>query len=603
MRDARDQTQLGPDEDKDPAMEQVHAAWLAAGANGDDAAMRHLRAQHPQWLDLQRFRCVVVSDLKLVGVAAGTTSGSPALDQRQFCGWEDFHLPTIGASALLTAAWDGCVGIVALLLEAGQDPDASDNGGLTAIMVAILRYNVVVMRCVFRNGDAIRRNLVVDCREEESELLHNILAITELLLRFGGDVSLRNQDGSSALHYAANSDAFVVAKFLLDAGADIDAQDQNGKTPLHQCIREKSLLVANLLVSRGAQIDIEDANSGTPLTLALQRQNATMLQIILNQHHVVATYERRDFAASVLLRAVETEVEEAVRLVVEGGYSPVTVRNLAGETPLHRAIMKRNSQLMELLMTLDPAGGTLTAVTERGDAPAHYAACYGSACELEALLRRLAAEFGDLGALGVEANPINDTNDAGSTCLYLAGTRPGRLQEERDAIARLLLQHGARLFRRDAIVTRSGSSEQIILHEQVRRGMAGWVLEASGRGSDSVDGDDDQDRRIEAQASDTLLAELCVEWVAGVSSLPSPSSSVVGERHPKWPDFAAVLHVVVSVGFALEFMPLLLELPLRRSGIPALLRRLERFSRFPRAHALLLQLHVELSEALAASET
>jgi hypothetical protein len=37
-------------------MEQVHAAWLAAGAKGDVEAMRELRARHPQWLDLNRVR-------------------------------------------------------------------------------------------------------------------------------------------------------------------------------------------------------------------------------------------------------------------------------------------------------------------------------------------------------------------------------------------------------------------------------------------------------------------------------------------------------------------------------------------------------------------
>lgn len=61
-----------------------------------------------------------------------------------------------------TATWEGSLGIVELLLEAGQDPDTPDERGLTPIMVALLRYNVVVMRCVFRNGQAVRRNIVED---------------------------------------------------------------------------------------------------------------------------------------------------------------------------------------------------------------------------------------------------------------------------------------------------------------------------------------------------------------------------------------------------------------------------------------------------------
>ncbi|KAJ8519164.1 hypothetical protein ON010_g18110 [Phytophthora cinnamomi] len=184
-------------EDTNLSIEQVHAAWLAAGARGDVDTMRRLHEQHPQWLDLQRLSvCRCVAALKLVGTAAdvATTDSAPRARQ-QFCSWKGFHLSTIGASTLLTATWEGDLGIVELLLEAGQDPDTRDNGGLTPIMVALLRYNVVVMRCVFRNGQAVRRNIVVD-------------------------------DGYSALHYAANGDAFDVARFLLDSDADANAQDQ-----------------------------------------------------------------------------------------------------------------------------------------------------------------------------------------------------------------------------------------------------------------------------------------------------------------------------------------------------------------------------------------
>ncbi|KAE8957229.1 hypothetical protein PR003_g32496 [Phytophthora rubi] len=152
-------------------MEQVHAAWLEAGARGDVDSMRHLREQHPQWLDLQR----------LVGAAVDAATPDLGRQPRQqFCGWNGFHLSTIGASALHTATWEGSLGIVELLLEAGQNPDTPDESGLTPIMVALLRYNVVVMRCVFRNGQAVRRNVVVDCRAEDNDLLRYIMDVIKL---------------------------------------------------------------------------------------------------------------------------------------------------------------------------------------------------------------------------------------------------------------------------------------------------------------------------------------------------------------------------------------------------------------------------------------
>jgi len=77
---------------------------------------------------------------------------------------QEFRLRTIGISALHTAAWGGHVGVLQYLLESGQCPDASSEGGTTPIMVAIHRFNVTTMRCVFRGREAVRRNLVVDVR-------------------------------------------------------------------------------------------------------------------------------------------------------------------------------------------------------------------------------------------------------------------------------------------------------------------------------------------------------------------------------------------------------------------------------------------------------
>ncbi|KAK1928514.1 E3 ubiquitin-protein ligase mib1 [Phytophthora citrophthora] len=563
------------------SMEQVHMAWLAAGSRGDAQTMKRLRMQHPQWLNLQR------------PTRSESAPGTVGPTRPQFCSWESFHLRTIGASALLTSAWDGCAEIVELLLETGQDPDTSDDGGLTAMMVAIMRYNIVAMRCVFRNGEAVRRNLVVDCREEEIHLLKRVLAVVELLVRFGADVNKRNQEGYSALHYAGNGDILDVAKYLVDAGADMDAQDVKGKTPLHHCICEENLVVANLLVSRGAQIDIADDQGLSPLILAIRRCNVNMLQIILNQYRLVVTDERRDFAADVLLIAVENEVEEIVRFIVEGEFSSVAVCNSVGETPLHRAIVKRNVQLMELLMRLDPVDANLRAATVEGDSVTHYAARFGSVREMELLISRFSFLFGDLESLEVDGNPFNATNRSGATCLYVVGTSRENLtrsESERNTITELLLQQGARLFRRDFILIRSGSgsTEQVVFREQVRRAIRLWVREASVRGNElAVDGNENIE--VGAGSNAILLTELCVEWASAVVS------PVVSLHRP---DFVAVLHVVISAGYALDLLSLLLELSLCRGAMSVLLRRLERFSRFPRVHILLVQLHLEVAESL-----
>ncbi|CAH0479522.1 unnamed protein product [Peronospora belbahrii] len=82
------------DEDTPPLsnMTDVHVAWLSAGANDDVASMRQLKSQFPEWLGLQR--------------VVGDETSSLASRHRSYS-WTEFHLDTIGASALHTSAWNG----------------------------------------------------------------------------------------------------------------------------------------------------------------------------------------------------------------------------------------------------------------------------------------------------------------------------------------------------------------------------------------------------------------------------------------------------------------------------------------------------------------
>ncbi|KAE8981603.1 hypothetical protein PF010_g22573 [Phytophthora fragariae] len=562
---------------------EVHTAWLAAGGKGDAAPMRELHSQFPEWLD---FNQQVGHD----------TSDSESQRLARFCSWGDFHLHTIGASALHTAAWGGELDIVEFLLELGQDPNAADDSGMTAIMVAILHLNLLTMRCVFRGGEAVRRNTVVDCREEQGERVRLVLAVIKILLQFGADVDARSKDGKSALHCSTSDDAYDVAKMLLDAGASIDALDEHGKTPLHYCVQEGGLLVTELLLSRGANIDVEDKDGVSPLTLVLKQSNLNVLQLFLNHHHWVSTPQRHDFAAAVLLEAVEHRDEAVVRYVVENEYASVAARNTAGETPLHRAILRRSPSLMELLADLDPAGDALTAATTESKTPAHYAAQHGSHREVEMLLRCLTSTFGDLQELG-PANPLNTADGSGRTSLFTAAmsrqcsqnpearTGPANHAAQRAIKVRLLLHHGAQLFPPSFLEQKlapgnTREASRVILPVQVQRCLRSWLLE-DGPPADEPENEEaahiiNGDARVEA------LTELCSQWMASVVC--------AGLR-------ASLLPILICAGYAHDVMPLLVELPVQRNALPTLLRQLDKLARHQLCHPLLLQLHDELQES------
>lgn len=43
-------------------------------------------------------------------------------------------------------------------MEVGQNPDTPGNGDATPIMVTILRLTLMTMRCMIRDGEAIKRS-------------------------------------------------------------------------------------------------------------------------------------------------------------------------------------------------------------------------------------------------------------------------------------------------------------------------------------------------------------------------------------------------------------------------------------------------------------
>ncbi|GMF31894.1 unnamed protein product [Phytophthora fragariaefolia] len=380
---------------------------------------------------------------------------------------------------------------------------------------------------------------------------------------------------------------------------------RNGKTPLHYCVEEGGLLVTHLLLGHGAGINVEDSDGATPLKRVIQRADLNVLLLFFNHHELVATPQGQDFSTSVLFQAVEYEMEEVVRFVVDNEYAPVTVRNAAGETPLHRAIIRRSPSVMEMLADLDLEGDSLTAVTVKMETPAHYAARHGSAREVEVLLLCLTRVFGDLEEL-VElgaANPLNIGDEKGMTSLYVAstttvsagravvgvGTSEGeadaRSVEVRDAKVRLLLNHGGRIFPPGFLVQTLSASvsctPHVVLPVLVQHCLRVWVV---GTRTDTAQPEDDAEvSNDRGNSMIEALTDLCMHWIGYVACPGIPMTLVA---------------VVTCAGYAHEVLPLLLSLPLRRAAFRLMLSCLMKLTtRNASGHTLLPRLHDELSEA------
>ncbi|KAK9822236.1 hypothetical protein WJX81_003275 [Elliptochloris bilobata] len=148
------------------------------------------------------------------------------------------------------------------------------------------------------------------------------------------DVNAQDQDGWSALHFAAAGGHSDVVEELLAHGARLQP-DCQGRLPLHlAALSSKAGAVAALLRSSHAQVDARDASGCTALHRAAAQGHQGVLQILL-QHGAVAGLAVQGGTTAAHLAAFKGR-PEALGSLLAASADP-NARDADGATPLHEA--------------------------------------------------------------------------------------------------------------------------------------------------------------------------------------------------------------------------------------------------------------------------
>jgi ankyrin repeat protein len=152
--------------------------------------------------------------IRLVIAKGGTVDArlkSPALQRNHTPGE-----PLLGAGTtpLMRAARNGDHEAMKILLAAGADPTLAQPNGTTVLML----------------GSGVGRGLGVFAKDYGTEA--GLLEGVKLLLEKKVNVNAANNNGLTALHYAAQAGLDTVVAELAKAGATLDVKDKNGRTPV-----------------------------------------------------------------------------------------------------------------------------------------------------------------------------------------------------------------------------------------------------------------------------------------------------------------------------------------------------------------------------------
>ena len=93
-------------------------------------------------------------------------------------------------------------------------------------------------------------------------------AIASMLLRYGANPSLKDDDDQTPLHSAAETSSYRTLACLLDNGAEVDAQDDMGITPLMCAAEENRRECCVALIAAGANVHYEDEDEASALFYA-----------------------------------------------------------------------------------------------------------------------------------------------------------------------------------------------------------------------------------------------------------------------------------------------------------------------------------------------
>ncbi|KAL8248039.1 hypothetical protein R6Q59_009255 [Mikania micrantha] len=171
-----------------------------------------------------------------------------------------------GRTVLNLAAASGSLECVLLLLDYGADANKRDFEGNVPLWSAIVGRNEAVIKLLVDNGATLTSGDVGEFASYAVE--QNNIEMLKDIIKHGGDVTVRNNIGTTALHKAISEEKTKVVEFLINHGANIDVPDVHGWTPRdladHQAHEDILELFQNMPVPKdlpgGIKIKLDGAS-------------------------------------------------------------------------------------------------------------------------------------------------------------------------------------------------------------------------------------------------------------------------------------------------------------------------------------------------------
>ncbi|KAM5443942.1 palmitoyltransferase akr1 [Microsporum ferrugineum] len=194
--------------------------------------------------------------------------------------------------------------------------------------------------------------------------LGEIAAIKELFDSGKYDISYRDEEGITPLHWAAINNRYELCKFLLDSGADVNAKGgESVATPVMWAAQRCHHYIVHLLLQYGADPLLTDIQGFNILHLATFDGNAFLLVLLLHQEISVDVTDPQGHTG--LMWAAYKGFPSCVDVFLRWG-ADVNATDEGGLAPLHWSLVKGSTGCVQKIIEY---GADRFAETKEGKTP------------------------------------------------------------------------------------------------------------------------------------------------------------------------------------------------------------------------------------------
>ena len=221
-----------------------------------------------------------------------------------------------GVTALLLASWNGSLEVVEVLLEAGADIHAVNDSG-SALDRALGAGHGQISRLLMTQGAEVNNDNPITAFVLGQAAARGDQEMVALLLQAGADINASHPELGTALEQAISASQAELATFLFEQGAEHYATREERTQALHRAVLSGDVVQVKLLLTLIAiDPNSPDESGRVPLHLAAWQGNLEMVEALIDAG---ADINAGNQDGSVLDRAIKNDQYQTVALLIERG--------------------------------------------------------------------------------------------------------------------------------------------------------------------------------------------------------------------------------------------------------------------------------------------